>query len=210
MEVWTYFVGGAAVSAFLMAILTASLGALYSMAIKRIDFNNDFYKRIISKRIGAIEEIEKSLRPMMLVSESDDKKLFYQFFLPGIEDEKGDQITVNTRFANFNIAYTYNSVWLSQEVLDLSESLVLLSRKILEDHDVMSAQIRGEYEMSVYLGQGYSRELKVLLEPLYSALQEDYVGALDVEGFLDSKGISQTTLSRLASMLKVDLKPKRT
>lgn len=202
MEVWRDFISGAAVSALFMGVFTASVGALYSMLSKRIDFDNDFLKRVISKRIQAVEAVELSLRPMMIITELHDGTRAHNFMLTGLRDENNRPVTAARQFDDLNKSLAHHQYWLSSAVNEKAHTLLDIYKNIHDNTPLLMFQKSetGDYEDIKGIIEDYSARLDAAMHALYRELQRDFATASDVKSFLKEKNIKKA--SRFQSVLE--------
>jgi len=71
-------------SSVIAAIVSAIISAIVSLKLKQIDYKNDYYKEIISKRLNAYQFLENQIAVLKsTVLDDSDRKPYHMIFSYG-------------------------------------------------------------------------------------------------------------------------------
>ncbi|MGV3526517.1 MAG: hypothetical protein ACO1RX_20025 [Candidatus Sericytochromatia bacterium] len=187
----------------LTPLLTLLIGATlpigFSFLTKRLDFNNDYFKKVIEKRLAACERIEVAIRPFLLISMDKDGKQCHNVIYEGFKDhfnptaEPKDFLDC---LIALNYAHRFSDYWVSQE---LSHHLGNLN-----------AYLRDEVDFKLLYGMSSNRRwcvnyaqerfvpLKNHVDETYRFLQWEYTQVNRVHEFMKRRhGINPKNIWRL-------------
>ena len=144
-------------------VLGALIAGLYSLRAKRNEYVNDYYKKVIDRRIAAYEQMENLIVPLRTVIPDDDKKPYHFLFTL---DELG--------IHQILYGITSQALWLSEKAFQKTRELSLL---------LFSKRSEGMVE----LGKQNYAALAQLREDLEEILATDMLDLHNVERFLKKK-----------------------
>jgi hypothetical protein len=151
------------------ALLGGLLGGAYSLRVKRNEYVNDYYKKVIDRRLAAYEQLESLIISLRTTFLGDDKKPYHLLF-----SQDGDGGLLQAYPMIHNIAA--QALWLSDEAFDKTKELNLLLWRF-----------KSSGSNPVEFGQLNYEALSGLRESLERVLAADMLGLHDVILFLRKK-----------------------
>ena len=154
-------------------LLAALVAGLYNLRAKRNEYINDYYKKVIERRIAAYEQLERLIIPLKTAVLGEDKKPCH--FLFSVEEEEG-------LLPAYSLLHgiTSQALWLSEDAFQKTKEL---------DRLLWSFKRRGG-GTAVEFGQQNYQALATLRENLEKVLAADMLDLHDVGRFLRKKKTS--------------------
>jgi hypothetical protein len=156
------------------ALLGALLGTLitgfFGLRAKRNEYVNDYYKKVIDRRIAAYEQLERLIVSLRTTSLGEANKPCHRLFL---QDEGNGFIPAYQILHDIAL----QALWLSEEAFDTSRELNQLLARF---------QASGGND-AIAFGQQNYLTLATLREHLEKILAADMLGLHDVRRFLRKK-----------------------
>ncbi|MGH7867712.1 MAG: hypothetical protein ACREP9_08815 [Candidatus Dormibacteraceae bacterium] len=155
--------------ALLGALLGAIITGLYSLRSKQTEYVNDYYKKVIDRRMAAYEQLENLIVSLRTVALGEDKKPYHLLFS---QDETSGLLPAYQMLHSI----TSQSLWLSDEAFDKAREL-----------DRVLCDFKGGGSNLIEFGQRNYQTLAGLRENLERILATDMLGLHDVGWFLRKK-----------------------
>ncbi len=152
------------------ALVGALIPGFFTLRAKRNEYVNDYYKKVIDRRIAAYEQLESLIVPLKTLVLGDDKKPYHFLFS---QDEASG--VAPAHFILLGI--TSQALWLSDEAFQETREF---NRLLCGFHGSTSASL-------VEFGQQNYQAFATLRENLERILAADMLVLHDVEGFLKKK-----------------------
>ncbi|MDO7877837.1 hypothetical protein Q5H93_24080 [Hymenobacter sp. ASUV-10] len=171
----------------------STLAARTAQELKDKDYKHDFYKRIISKRLGAWEESENLLVSISetMIDEKDNQK-FYSFCISGEElnallDKMRSMMLNQTQWMGqeYGIAYT--------QFFNFLVEILRESMYVDKENNKLSAV---NDKQLILLGKANYEQLGTAINSLLSKLSKLVVTMHDVEPFLEELGKASILTSK--------------
>ena len=143
-------------STLIASIISSIVSALISIKLKTLDYKNEYYKRILTKRLNAYQFLERQISVLKSTVLGDDGKPYHLIFSYG--EDKFQEFQENLFLA---MAY---SIWINNVTVEkmekLNEIFFMISRKyqIVDGTDLIEvgkkyynqiANLRNDIEISV-------------------------------------------------------------
>jgi hypothetical protein len=154
------------------SLLSSVLTAWVNWLLQKNNYKNDFYKKLLDKRISAYEEIEKLLVLLKTLVHIEKDKLCPQFCHFGKE-----------YFDNFVIslaATSLNSFWLSNE---MSHKITEFNIFLLQEIDYNIDENKNEDEELIRLGIINRERIKELRLEIEKIMYQDLKKLHDIKAF---------------------------
>jgi|GEM_PF-1162227 len=162
------------------SLLTAILTSVANWYINRNNYRNDYYKKLLDKRLKAYEEVEALISKIKPLVHLDDGSVCNIFLSCG--KEGFDDFLLQIGMANIS------SFWLSDKTSGtITELNVYLLNNILDESDEQNINAHLEQ-----LGIKHREEIKRTRKPLEEILKEDLNQLHDIKGFLKRKRVRYT------------------
>lgn len=156
------------------SIVTAILTNVVTLRMNNLNYKRDFYKKIIDKRINALEENIKLSEELKVSILLDDGKLCNMIFASGYE--YFEQISVN-------IANTTNAFWVSSELLRIKQELnVFILNEIFHELDKVGEINKNENLIT--LGLKYHETIRNYRSKMEMQINKDLKNISNVKKFI--------------------------
>lgn len=171
---------------FMTPIFTGGITFLVNWFIKLFDYKNDYYKKIIDKRINAYEELEKFIEELDIGRDNNyDNKTYHCYnFLTEIND----CMAAAKKSANICGLNSWFSVNLESQVNYFNEKLVSVANEM--NNKAREAQIDKNIDLQKEIYQiacKYHNEIKELIFNLKAEIIKDRLKLHEVEDYLKEK-----------------------
>jgi len=156
--------------ALLGALLGTVITGFFSLRAKRTEYVNDYYKKVIDRRMAAYEELERLIVPLKTAVYGEDKKPYH--FLSSQDEASG--VTPALLIIH---GITSQALWLSEEAFQKTR-----------EFDRMLCSFDGDTRAAlIEFGKQNYQALAKLREHLERILAADMLGLHDVGRFLREK-----------------------
>ena len=155
--------------ALLGALLGTFITGFFSLRAKRNEYVNDYYKKVIDRRMAAYEQLESLIIPLKTAVLGEDNKPYHFLFS---QDEASGLLPAHLILHGI----TSQALWLSDEAFQKTREL---------DRLIWSFKDSGS--TPVEFGQQNYQALATLRENLERILAADMLGLHDVGRFLRTK-----------------------
>jgi len=156
-------------SSLIAGILSAIVSAIVSIKLKNLDYKNEYYKKILDKRLEAYKFLETQIAVLKSAVLDEDAKLYHLIF--AYDEDKFHEFQQNLFAA---LAY---SMWINDNTVDLMEKLNGLffgiSRKF-SDHDK---------EKMISIAKDNYHEISQLRKSLEDSVRHDLLNLHDLKNF---------------------------
>jgi hypothetical protein len=155
--------------ALLGALLGTLITGLFSLRAKRNEYVNDYYKKVIDRRIAAYEQLESLIVSLRTTFLGKDNKPYHLLFS---QDEGGGLKPAYQMLHGI----ASQALWLSDEAFDKAREL-----------DRLVWRFKDSKNTPIEFGQQNYQALAILRENLERTLAADMLGLHDVGRFLKRK-----------------------
>jgi len=164
-------------SELIKVILTSSLVSGFfsviisyfvSMKLKNLDYKNEYYKKILEKRLEAYKFLEGQIAIMKSSVLDEDGMPFHMIFASG-------KLKFIEYQQNLNAAMVYG-MWINDSTMHIMEKLNDLFFKISREMD-------NESEHTINLGKGYYKEIAKQRNILEDSIRKDILELYDFKKF---------------------------
>jgi phosphate/sulfate permease len=162
-------------SSVIATILSVLVSAIVSLLLKNLDYKNEYYKKILEKRLEAYKFLETQIAVLKSSVLDDDGKPYYLIFEYG--HEKFDEFQ-----QNLFVAHAY-SIWIDNETVNKMDELNRLFLKITRKLKDISDQ-----EL-IQIGKDNYHEIAKIRTELESCVRNDLLELYDLKAFRKSKAI---------------------
>lgn len=167
-------------SSLVAGIFSAVVSAIVSMKLKNLDYKNEYYKKILEKRLEAYKYIEAQISVLKSSVLDEDGKPYHTIFSYGEQEFYKFQENLHTA-----IAY---GMWINDETSELMDKLNEIFFKI--SRRVANANNEG----LITLGKDYYQEISVLRKTLEHSVRKDLLGLHNFKKFKKSRGPQNRTI----------------
>jgi len=174
-------------SSLIAAVISAGVSAWMSLVLKNKDYRNDYYKKVIDKRLKAAEALEALLALFASVTTINGSEgVIYVFFIKNHHSYKEEFMSENDNFSKLAESVAGQTMWLSRDCV-----------KLLKEFSSMVSAVRYEVDK---IAQGYvimdyyankHNDIARAKRLLEISLADDMAHLYDVEAFfrLRKKGL---------------------
>jgi hypothetical protein len=156
--------------ALLGALLGTVIAGLFSLRAKRNEYVNDYYKKVIDRRIAAYEQLESLIVPLKSTVASEDKRPYHFLF-------RQDEASGVTPILLILHGITSQALWLSDEAFQKTRDF----ERLLWSFDGSTSAALIEFGKQNY------QAVATLRDDLERILAADMLGLHDVGRFLSRK-----------------------
>jgi hypothetical protein len=154
--------------------LLSSIGSLYmSFRIKDKEYTNDYYKKVIDKRIKAIECAEMLVAMFSTYCDTDSGDDYYQCYFE--EDSKGKNLSI---MADKTAAV---SLWYSKRTDDNINDLITSAFAVAEEGETLKGAEKEAFFASKFV------DIEKKKDALAASIANDMYTLYDVEAFFKAK-----------------------
>nr|WP_147299317.1 hypothetical protein [Cupriavidus taiwanensis] len=157
-------------SSVISAALTALIGGWYAIRTKRHEYVNDYYKKIISRRIEAYEKLESLIDQTKTSVLDTDNKLYHRLFAYDFKSDPSNHPAVQVARA------IGNGQWFGERVFNLTQSFSYAVFGTPQDQAGM-----------IQFGKDNYKKIAVLREQLEAEIARDLLHLHDVPRFLKAR-----------------------
>lgn len=122
-------------STLIATIVSVIISSIVSIKLKQLDYKNEYYKKILDKRLNVYHHIENQIAVLKSSVLDDDGKAFHLIFSSGKEEFGEFQ-------QNLFLAMSY-SLWINDNTIDnlekLNDLFFKISRQSVENDDELIA-----------------------------------------------------------------------
>lgn len=170
-------------STAIATVLSAIISTVVSIRLKSLDYRNDYYKKILDKRLEAYRFLETQIAVLKSVVLDDDKHPFHLIFSYG-----------NDEYEKFHVnlfAAMSNSMWISEDTVTEMENLNVIFLNISRR---MRTDDSGEW--LIKLGKEQYNEISILRKKLERLTRRDLHDLHNLKKFIKGKkGDSTRTIT---------------
>jgi hypothetical protein len=152
-------------------LIGAYLQGIYNRRAKRDEYVNDYYKRVIERRVAAYERLEKFIMRLRTSFVGPDGRNCSFLFVEQATDSEGAE---SASVALYDVVIL--SLWLSNDV----------TTKVRE-FDSLISPLGSDPQAAVEFGKKNYQAIDTIGAELQRLLARDMLSLHDVEGFLKSK-----------------------
>lgn len=106
------------------SVLAGIIGGIFTLVKSKVDYNNEFYKTLLRKRVDAFDMIEEVLYCFSTaIIDEDDNRFYHMIFFEG-------ENPLETRYIELMTKLSKQNIWISEAVRD---ELCALNRYIIEN-----------------------------------------------------------------------------
>jgi len=145
------------------AMLGALLSGFYNLRAKRNEYVNDYYKKVIDRRLAAYERLEDLILSLKTVVLDEDAKPYHVLFSHDWQDA-------------YDHIYNLPSLWLSNDALEKTQAL-----------NYLMFRVRPTPNEAIEFGKQNYHEISKLRSDLEKILAIDMLDFHNVTGFLKKK-----------------------
>lgn len=159
-------------SSVIAAIVTALMSFFINIYLKKLDYKNEYYKKVIQKRIESYEFLENQIMKLKQATVDDyDGFAYHQIFA------FGEKHYIDSMYPTIQ-ASAY-SLWIKPSTCDvfnkLKATLINISFSLNDSTDRNADLIK--------VGKKYYKELGLMRDELEECVRNDYLNLHDIEQF---------------------------
>jgi hypothetical protein len=155
------------------SVLSAVLTSLANYYIQKSNYKNEYYKKILDKRIYAYEEVESLLIKTRLHLLDHENQLIYSYLFDTIEEL--DKTIYAIAFVN------KNSIWLSS---DIGWSLTELNTELMNIETEAKRFESPDLELH-RIGFERMDKIRILRKQIETYMKRDFINLHDIDLFLN-------------------------
>jgi len=155
-------------SSLIAGILSAIVSAIVSIKLKNLDYKNEYYKKILEKRLEAYKFLETQISVLKTSAIDEDGKAYHIIFSYGYDQFREFQ-------QNLFAAMAY-SLWINKGTIDQMEKLNEIFFKI-------SRKTSGNPEILIQLGKDNYRPIAKQRQLLEDAVRNDLLNLHNIKKF---------------------------
>ena len=163
----------AAIVAACAALVSASISAFIALKGKEKEFKNDYYKKIIDKRIKAIEHAEALINLFRPFKTMPNDLSYHTYFIKKLQDDD---------YLEALNAVIEHSLWFSSSTLYSLKQFNIVFRPI----KAKAKTFKEESDLKNFAAENFDAILKRMIE-VQGCIGRDMHNLHDVSGFLHSK-----------------------
>lgn len=168
METWEIVLSSAVISTIVSCIATLIIN---SVSQKKM-FKNDYYKKVLNKRMNAYQYIDNQLKTMKITTLDEDAKPYHSMFY-------GDQDYIAANQNDMMLARV-SGLWLSS---NMENALSGLNKVLYE----INSNITDDINNNVVVAKNYYSQLADARDIVENQMRKDMLELYDVKGFLKEK-----------------------
>ncbi len=161
-------------SSFLTALLTSVASVLIQTYLRKIDYEDEYYKQVIGKRLKVYEFIEKQIALLKSSVLDNDKQMYHTIF--AFSEKEYYEFQQNL-FASVS-----NNMWISDET---SRRLIKLNRLLLNIGKDF------EFDGLKEVGKAHYKEIALLRDEIEKLYRKDMLELHKVRPFLERRASSE-------------------
>lgn len=163
-----------------IAIISSSISGYFNIFVKRKEYENEYFKQIVSKRLNAYEQLNQIIYIFKGSAQDNDGKVYHVIFHNKESFEDFQMLLFNNKSNSF--WYSDN---LSKYLLDLFKEFGRIDAKSKQNNISYSEIAKEEY-----------KNLATLRDKIEIELVKDLPKLYDINNFLNSKKIETSFLKR--------------
>lgn len=160
-------------SSLIAGILSVIVSAIVSIKLKNLDYKNEYFKKILEKRLDAYKFLETQIAVLKSTVLDEDAKAYHMIFAYG--EDKFYEFQQNL------IAAMVYSMWINDNTVDHMEKLNELFFKILR-------KVEGDdVKQLVRIGKVHYHEISDLRKSLEDSVRKDLLNLHNLKKFKKSE-----------------------
>lgn len=170
-------------SSVFAAVISAGVSALLSIVLKNKDYRNDYYKKVIDKRIKAAESLENFLHIFTTVTTiAQEEVSICTFFIQSHHSYKEKFMSEDDEFAKAVQDVSSQILWLSKNSFNYFQEFASVVSSIRYEADKLQT---GEEVLRFYISN--HKLIARVKASLEKSLANDMIDLYDVENFFRNR-----------------------